>query len=175
MGVYHSDSITASTEPSPRDVTTGKVYPCVINYGLNGGRLPPAAPPSDCFDVTHPTIECDGPFTGHAAMRPSRDAHMNGSGDASEHADLHEMIAMEQEDADEQSGDAAAALPPLVNGLSNGDVTLHNGISANRVPVAGKKRSREDCEELDHKRMRKNGAFSCRLQCGSSCSVLRMK
>ena len=52
-----------------------------------------------------------------------------------------ETTPMEQEEFDQQTGDAAAAAPPTFGfRFSNGDVTLHKGISANHVPVAGKKR-----------------------------------
>ena len=39
------------------------------------------------------------------------------------------------------------------------DVTLHQGVSQNRVPVAGRKRARDGDEQPEHKRIRTAGGY----------------
>ena len=177
MGVYETQACaTTATRPCPRDVTAG-VHPCVINHGINGGRLPPVTrallPLSlqdassllhDPAEVIHPTLQCGDPFTMDSGptLQQNGFAAMNGYAH-DEHCDseLSEMIAMEQEShdpGDHGDGPSAFGSPALVmNGFGNGDVTLHQGVSTNRIAVAGKKRCREESDEVEHKRMRKNG------------------
>lgn len=127
QGIYQLQPHNPDTVPQPAmtDVTTHKIHPCVINQGINGGKLPP---------MTNGVSTVNG-VNGHE----------------------NEDCAMEAEDCAMSAGGDG----PLVNGhgttASAADVTLHQGVSTNQVPVAGRKRTREDEDEGDYKRMRTQG------------------
>ena len=52
------------------------------------------------------------------------------------------------------------------------DVTLHHGVSTNTVPIGGRKRCREDDDQIDHKR-RRSGKRAYGLD-GLTCCTLRV-
>ena len=60
---------------------------------------------------------------------------------------------MMEEDSMEPQGVTA----PSAAGDSVTDIMLDHGVSANTIAIGGRKRCREDGEEVDHKRRRSGG------------------
>ena len=191
-GVYQSQPATdTATQPSPHDITANnRVPPCVINYGINGGRLPPNAA-TNGHASPFAGGDCKSGNAINGVTTSIQNGHipplLNGQsvvvsafhavGNHGDHAnELIDTIAMEQEmetplhdvhaqpemNGLQNGGFRSHSNGGVVNGgifATNGDVTLRMDVSANRVPIAGKKRGREEDDESDYKRMRKNGGW----------------
>lgn len=61
------------------------------------------------------------------------------------------------EEGDNEMGQQQAQA--LITGTTSKDITIDRGVSMNCVPVAGRKRCREDVEEMEFKRIRRLGKW----------------
>ncbi|CAH1778462.1 unnamed protein product [Owenia fusiformis] len=151
---------------------------CVLNQAINGGLLPP--PAHNGADIPESGHHEDADMDSMETESPETDTHTNGqngfhiepmhngSGDAfssnglngaSNHHENGFLPHAQNGHGDARNEHIAQRTSTQeMNGAQSGDIMLHNDVARNCVPIAGKKRSREDVEEEGPKRMRRGDA-----------------
>ena len=134
-GIFEQSHAGSDIQPSVHDVTAGdgmSVVVCSEQFasGVTNGHSQIVAPSDDTECAMD---EDDGSQQITVPFNPVMTLN------------THSM-----ESTDKQSNNG---------GIHNGDVTLHRGVSQNYVPVAGRKRTREETDPVENKRVRSHGGY----------------